>query len=87
MKKFSLLFVFTLGSMNVFAMEGLPSVIENNSPLLVPMSIPKCVDANFQYKTCIDEDGMEIPNPKFIEYSNNNPERRGIKRSPHIILK
>lgn len=82
MNKISLLFLLLLGSINVFAADETPNNVKKEPSLLVP----KCENANFQYKTCIDSEGREILNPKFVEYSQNNPERRGIKRSPHVYV-
>lgn len=82
MNKISLLFLLLLGSGNVFAVDERLNNVKKDSPLFVP----KCEDANFQYKTCIDGAGKEISNPKFIEHSKNNPERRGIRKSPHVYI-
>ncbi|MDP1723501.1 MAG: hypothetical protein Q8L85_02220 [Alphaproteobacteria bacterium] len=79
MKKFSLLFVFTCVSVNVFAVE---QTIKKDSPLFVP----KCEDANFQYPRCIDSNGKVIDNPKFIEYGKNNPGRRGVSKTPRVSV-
>ena len=74
--------MLTCVSVNVFALQPSPDNIKKDSPLF----IPKCEDANFQYKTCIDASGKEITNPKFVEYGKNNPDRRGIRKSPNITV-
>ena len=80
MKKVNILFLFSLISVNVFAVEQLPG---NN--IMVPSAfVPKCEDANFQYPKCIDKMGKIVPNPKFKDPEPGK--RRGITKSPHVKL-
>jgi hypothetical protein len=84
MKKIALLFAFTLPSINVFAVEEPSNAIQRDP--ITNLRILKCEEANFQYPRCIDSNGKVIDNPKFIEYGKNNPDRRGIRKSPHITV-